>query len=120
MTHRISYQEKPLVQRDDKWDMVKGIGIIFMVLGHSGIPCSIHDFIYLFHMGLFFFVSGYFLKLPKNYEEIKWHQDYYLFVKKKLKALWLPFVEYGLFFLALHNVFYDILLIKNPYSLSDS
>lgn len=119
MKYQILYQDKPLAQRDDKWDMVKGIGIILMVLGHSGIPNSIHDFIYLFHMGLFFFVSGYFLKLPKNYENIKWQQDYYVFIKKKLKALWLPFVGYGLFFLALHNVFYDLLLVKDSYSFSE-
>lgn len=100
MKHLVAYQDKPLAQRDDKWDMVKGIGIILMVLGHSGIPYYIYDFIYLFHMGLFFFVSGYFLKLPKDLDNVKWHQDYYCFFKKKLKALWLPFIEYGLFFLA--------------------
>ena len=86
----------PLSYRDDKWDMMKGIGIILMVLGHSGVPNSIHDFIYLFHMGLFFFGSDCFLKLPKNYEEIKRHQDYYVFIKKKLKAFWFTFVKFGI------------------------
>lgn len=50
-------------QRDNTWDAVKGIGIILMVVGHSGCPMVMHDFIYLFHMGLFFFVSGRFLKV---------------------------------------------------------
>ena len=50
-------------QRDSTWDAVKGIGIILMVIGHSGCPTFLHDFIYLFHMGLFFFVSGRYLKM---------------------------------------------------------
>lgn len=43
--------------RDTTLDAVKGIGIILMVLGHSGGP--FHDFVYLFHMALFFMVSGF-------------------------------------------------------------
>ena len=33
----------------------KGIGIILMVMGHSGVPGDIDKFIYQFHMPLFFF-----------------------------------------------------------------
>lgn len=54
------------VNRDSTWDAVKGIGIIMMVIGHSGCPVYIHDFIYMFHMGLFFFVSGKFLKVKRG------------------------------------------------------
>lgn len=38
-------------------DVAKGIGIVFVVLGHSGIEFG-HYLIYMFHMPLFFFVSG--------------------------------------------------------------
>lgn len=43
--------------RSPYWDIVKGIGIIAIVLGHS---CYFAvGFVYLFHLALFFFVSGY-------------------------------------------------------------
>lgn len=51
--------------RDYTWDVVRGIGILMVVLGHCA-PRPLVDFVYLFHMGLFFFVSGYFLKITDN------------------------------------------------------
>ena len=40
---------------------MRGIGIVLMVLGHSGFPGT--DFIYLFHMALFFMLSGWLFSL---------------------------------------------------------
>ena len=46
------------------WNITKGIGICLVVLGHV---CSdISNYIYLFHLPLFFFVSG-FLYNEKKY-----------------------------------------------------
>ena len=45
-------------QRDPVLDSMRGIGIVLMVLGHAGFPGS--SFIYLFHMALFFMLSGWF------------------------------------------------------------
>lgn len=56
-------------KRDTTWDAIKGIGIILMVVGHSGCPIYIRNFIYLFHMGLFFYVSGKFLKVNRGGEK---------------------------------------------------
>ena len=42
-------------QRDPVIDSMRGIGIVLMVLGHSGFPGT--DFIYLFHMALFFYAE---------------------------------------------------------------
>ena len=39
-------------------DIAKGITIILMVLGHSSIPKPISNWIWSFHMPLFFFASG--------------------------------------------------------------
>lgn len=44
------------------FDMMKGIAILFMIIGHCQIPDSLHRIIYLFHLPLFFIVSGYFYK----------------------------------------------------------
>lgn len=46
--------------RDIEVDVAKGIGILLVILGHLKNPLM--DFIYAFHMPLFFFVSGMFVK----------------------------------------------------------
>lgn len=47
--------------RDETFDVLKGIAIILMIVGHCNFS-SFRGFIYSFHMPLFFFVAGYFLK----------------------------------------------------------
>ena len=49
-------------QRDAVLDAMRGIGIVLMVAGHSGFAGT--DFIYLFHMALFFMLSGIFSVRP--------------------------------------------------------
>eukprot|EP01037_Dinobryon_pediforme_P012855 gene12855-12955_t len=67
-------------------DQVKAIGIILVVTGHSIDPLSAaHWFIYLFHMPLFFIVSGYFIKPNANVAEI---------VRERFKTLMLPYFSY--------------------------
>lgn len=46
------------IQRIDDWDIAKGIGILLVVMGHLGIPPMLSNAIYLFHMPLFFILSG--------------------------------------------------------------
>lgn len=83
-------------------DYLKAVGIILMVLGHSG--CSIpyiRQFIYMFHMPLFFIASGYCFKVaylnnPKQ------------FLIHRIKGLYWPFVKWGIIFLLLHNIFVSI------------
>ena len=77
----------------------KGIGIILMVMGHSGVPGDIDKFIYQFHMPLFFFCSGYFLNNCENYNSL------IIIFKKKFKGIYLKFLCWSILFLALHNVF---------------
>lgn len=61
--------------RVDSLDIMKGIAILLMILGHSlppsGIGGAIHGFIYSFHMPLFFIVSGYFYRKRSPMEQIK-------------------------------------------------
>lgn len=42
---------------------MKGLAIIAMLCGHCVIPDAIHHFIYMWHMPLFFMVSGYFYRI---------------------------------------------------------
>lgn len=41
---------------------MKGIAILVMIIGHSHIPSLMENFLYVWHMPLFFLVSGYFYK----------------------------------------------------------
>jgi fucose 4-O-acetylase-like acetyltransferase len=52
------------MQRIESFDILKGIGIVLMIIGHllMGQGTRLFDFIYSFHMPLFFIVTGYFYK----------------------------------------------------------
>jgi fucose 4-O-acetylase-like acetyltransferase len=45
-------------KRIDWIDITKGIGIILMVIGHTSIPQVVSNWIWSFHMPLFFIISG--------------------------------------------------------------
>ena len=91
-------------------DIAKGICILLMVIGHSGCPQSLKEFIYLFHMPVFFFCSGLLFNLHSAETEPK------KYLRKKLTGLWRPFVVYSLVFLAFHNIFYKLCLEVEYYS----
>lgn len=52
------------------FDIAKGIGIILVIIGHSGVPNPILHVIYSFHVPLFFIISGYFCKVTSIKETI--------------------------------------------------
>lgn len=83
-------------------DVIKGLGIILMVLGHA-YP-AFRDWIYLFHMALFFLASGYCFNESKTGS----FKDYKNYCIKKLKSLYLPYVLINILFLLLDNVFLDM------------
>lgn len=80
--------------------IAKAIGIILMVFGHSIGPNLICRFIYMFHMPLFFFCSGFFYKVPESWYECE------KFVFRRIKGLYYPYVKWSVLFLFLHNLFY--------------
>lgn len=94
--------------RNVQMDILRGIGIILVVLGHSGFPAT--HFVYLFHLAIFFIVSGYFFKEEhvKNSESLK------KFIKNKIKRLYLPFIIGNVICILWNNVFIDM----NLYSIS--
>ena len=59
-------EAKSIANRDPVFDVLKGIGIIAVLAGHSGIWCA---FVHTFHMPLFFFIAGYFFKQRSLREE---------------------------------------------------
>lgn len=98
-------------KRNDTLDCVKGICILLMVMLHAGGPWS--RTINLFHMPLFFCVSGY-LWNPKNVQTI---EKLIYYVKKKLKTLWMPFVLLNGILLLLNNVFVRLCIYEDSYTL---
>ena len=100
-------------QRDITFDVLKGIGIILMVVGHSGSPKWIHDSIYSFHMPLFFIASGWFFN--------EWSlENKWVYTQKKVKGLYLPYLKWSLIFLLLHNVFFFVGLLNSQYGFNGS
>ena len=51
--------------RNVTFDIMKGLGIICMILGHIPIGGITQQVIYSFHMPMFFFISGYFFSRKK-------------------------------------------------------
>lgn len=88
----------------------KGIGIVLMVIGHCGVPKDIDKFIYQFHMPLFFFCSGYFLK---NIQDSGSLISVY---KNKINGLYFKYVLWSILFLSLHNYFIDLNLYNDAIS----
>lgn len=72
--------------RDYQIDILKALGIIFVVAGHTG--SSFTNWFYAFHMALFFFVSGY-LRYGKN-DKSSWKE----FIKKRAKTSIIPYVVF--------------------------
>lgn len=75
----------------------KAIGIALMVLIHAGFVQG-KDFVCLFHMPLFFIMSGYCFKDDSINNGIR-------YLKKKIKGIYYPYVKWGLLFLFVHNFF---------------
>lgn len=99
-------------QRDNTIDILKGIGIILMVIGHAGSPQLLHDYIYTFHMPLFFIASGYFFSVKSISNKLQ-------FFIKKIKGIYKPFVLCSILFLLLHNIFFKIGIINDMYGSVD-
>ena len=59
--------------RIDYFDIAKGFGIILVILGHCKIKKYqlLFNFIYCFHMPMFFIISGYFFRQRENRELMK-------------------------------------------------
>ena len=95
--------------RDKSLDIAKAICIILMVVGHSGCPTYLNDFVYMFHMPCFFFVSGWLLN-------DKYITDLKTGLIQKAKGSYYPFVKWTLIFLLFHNVFVSMHIYENSYS----
>lgn len=91
--------KKEVKTRNKLWDIVKGIGIISIVIGHTINNAKLHEFVYTYHLIIFFFVSAYF------YNETKYGDDPFTYFGKRLKGTWTKYVFWGMIIILLHNTF---------------
>lgn len=81
-------------------DLAKGIGIILVVVGHSSLPLWLRNSIYIFHMPLFFMLSGLLYKSSScTLRE---------YVVKKAKSLLYPYFVLGVL-IVFYNTLFDFL-----------
>lgn len=71
--------------RDSVLDIIKGLCILCVVYGHVVTEGTLHDFVYMFHVGVFFLISGYFLHPDKE-------KGFGTFLIKKAKGLYIPYL----------------------------
>lgn len=77
--------------RENWVDWAKTVGIYLVVFGHVFFPtdaygCEIKNFVYAFHMPLFFFLSGYLFKKKEGF---------FCFAKKNVKSLIVPYIFFN-------------------------
>ncbi len=102
------------MNRDQSIDILKGIGIILVVLAHTGV--GITSFIYLFHMAIFFIASGY-CSSRKYTENLN---GVFIFIKRKVKNLWLPYFAWSSICILLNNVYINLNIYTNSQEVVNS
>lgn len=99
-------------KRDKYWDIVKGIGIISIVIGHASYCGKLIAFVYTYHLVIFYFISAYF------YKEEKYGDNLFLFIGQKLKSTWPKYFFYSVLLILLHNFLNIYHLYENDDSLN--
>lgn len=79
-------------------DALKGLAMIFVIAGHSGLPMQVSNVIYFFHMPLFFFISGYLEKSKSD--------SFKTVVIKRAKRLIYPYFVYGSVIIIYNTIYY--------------
>ncbi|AET70719.1 acetyltransferase, fucose-4-O-acetylase [Desulfosporosinus orientis DSM 765] len=92
--------EGSIIERVEWADVLKGLGILAVVWGHSGSKNAFYMF--WFHMPLFFFISGYLYRYKPLQNEVE-------YVKKKVCHLLIP---YGFYLMLLALMMFSVSLWK--------
>ena len=77
------------MKRWDYVDVCKWLGISLVIFGHMKMPNEVLQWIYAFHMPLFFVLSGYTYRVQKLSKG---------FFVKKIKTIYIPFLLFALIF----------------------
>jgi len=86
-----------------KWiDILRGIGVIFIILSHTPITRNLIGYNYSFQLGIFFILSGYLFSWKKfsNFKE---------FFKSRVKSILLPYFYLSLISIIFYLFYYHVL-----------
>lgn len=84
-------------KRLDWVDILRGIAIIFVFIGHSGYSV-LQPFAYMFHLYLFFILSGFFAtNCTEKYRTFE-------YIKKKFLTIMIPLIIWAFIMLVLNNI----------------
>lgn len=104
--------KKQIKDRDFYVDVAKGIGIFFVVWGHIILHGPVYNFIYSFHMPLFFLLSGLLFNISK-YKTLK------EFCVHRCKTLIIPYLIFSfityIYWAIIENPITDNEEILNPF-----
>lgn len=89
--------------RDKRLDIIKALAIVMMVAFHARAPEIFSSFGYLFHMGVFFVVTGWLFDF-RHSESLSAIATY---VKRKIVRLWFPVAFWTLLGVLFHNFLLD-------------
>ncbi|MBP3504784.1 MAG: acyltransferase [Lachnospiraceae bacterium] len=92
--------------------IMKCLAIVGVVVGHCGLSRWTEAFVNQWHLATFFFVAGMCFK-DKYILQPK------MYIKRRIKSLYVPFVEFGLLFLVIHNILYVIHCAGIEYTIHD-
>ncbi|MDO5074772.1 MAG: acyltransferase family protein [Bacteroidales bacterium] len=94
--------------RDKTFTLLKGLGILLVVLAHASAPIYLGRFAYMINVPVFFIFAGYMFKTS-------YLQDKTAFVVSRFRRLYFPFVRWSILFLLLHNLLFPLGLLSEQY-----
>lgn len=74
--------QKTAKKREEYFDVAKGIAILTVIMGHVIHDCTLKNWIFSFHMPIFFLISGYFFYKKESKS----------FMKAKARQLLIPYI----------------------------
>lgn len=104
------------MKRIDEIDIMRGMAMLMVVIGHTQCPKLMHDMFYYVHIPLFFMLSGCMKKKDEFYYDL---DNVKQLIVKRIKRLYLPYLMFASVITLLHNVFYQIGFYKDYYSGTD-
>lgn len=94
--------------RETNFTILKAIAIMLVVLSHAGVSGWLFNFVFIFHVPVFFMCAGYFFNT-------RYLTDERTFVVHRIKGLYLPFLRWSVFFLLVHNLLFYCGILSETY-----
>ncbi len=94
--------------RNTLFTILKAIAILCVVLSHAGVRGWLFNFLFTFHVPVFFLCAGYFF-------HTKYLSDERTFLVHRVKGLYFPFLRWSIFFLVIHNLLFALGILSEKY-----